>query len=75
MAKLKNALTHPAVWLCLIIIAGALFCLGDMYYDFVLTPEAAIGHCGEKNIEAVSMTGFYKRDIICFSDGLLPQKS
>jgi hypothetical protein len=49
-----------------LIAGGALFVLGDMYYDFVLTPKAAAAACGEGNIENVSMRGFYSRDITCF---------
>jgi len=72
MSKFKSIVSRPAAWLCLAVIFGSLFWLGDMYYDFVLTPKAASAHCGERNIEHVSMKGFYKRDIICFSDGLPP---
>jgi len=68
MSNLKNIIRRPAAWLCLAVIAGALFFLGDMYYDFVLTPEAATAQCGKRNIESVSMKGFYKRKIVCFSD-------
>jgi len=72
MSKLKKITQTPLAWVCLAVIFGALFWLGDMYYDFVLTPKAASAYCGKGNIELVSMKGFYTRDIVCFSELDMP---